>query len=120
MGNNSRRRFPHGRHATGDKTPAPQGGANGSLKKNRSSKLKLQDTGEIPEQSVRLLLDLDPAGNGGVSAGPATSRALTFLAHQWDDNWNPAAGIDNLNNDKYFLFHPFPQRTAVMEIHYMQ
>ena len=29
-------------------------------------------------------------------------------------------GIDNLNNDKYFLFHPFPQRTLVMEIHYAQ
>ena len=24
-------------------------------------------------------------------------------------------GIDNLNNDKYFLFHPFPQRTYVVQ-----
>ena len=40
--------------------------------------------------------------------------------YQWDDNWSLAAGIDNLNNDKYFLFHPFPQRTFVMEIHYAQ
>ena len=31
-----------------------------------------------------------------------------------------SAGVDNLNNDKYFLFHPFPQRTFVMEIHYAQ
>src|SRR5262249_13748255 len=35
-------------------------------------------------------------------------------------NWSAAVGIDNLNNDKYFLFHPFPQRTFVMEIHYAQ
>ncbi|HKU65395.1 MAG TPA: TonB-dependent receptor [Rhizomicrobium sp.] len=37
-----------------------------------------------------------------------------------DDNWNISAGVDNLNNDKYFLFHPFPQRTVVMEVHYQQ
>ena len=35
-----------------------------------------------------------------------------------DDNWAVSVGVDNLNNDKYFLFHPFPQRTFVMEIHY--
>ena len=37
-----------------------------------------------------------------------------------DENWTLSAGIDNLNNDKYFLFHPFPQRTFLMEIHYAQ
>ncbi len=37
-----------------------------------------------------------------------------------DDNWNVSIGVDNLNNDKYFLYHPFPQRTFVMEIHYAQ
>jgi iron complex outermembrane receptor protein len=37
-----------------------------------------------------------------------------------DENWNISVGVDNLNNDKYFLFHPFPQRTLVMEIHYAQ
>jgi iron complex outermembrane receptor protein len=37
-----------------------------------------------------------------------------------DDNWTLSAGIDNLNNDKYFLFHPFPQRTFVMQVHYAQ
>jgi iron complex outermembrane receptor protein len=35
-----------------------------------------------------------------------------------DDNWTLSAGVDNLNNDKYFLFHPFPQRTFVMEVNY--
>ena len=40
--------------------------------------------------------------------------------YQWDENWSIAAGIDNLNDDKYFLFHPFPQRTFVLEVHYAQ
>jgi iron complex outermembrane receptor protein len=40
--------------------------------------------------------------------------------YRLDENWNISVGIDNLNNDKYFLFHPFPQRTLVMEIHYAQ
>jgi len=37
-----------------------------------------------------------------------------------DENWSLSLGVDNLNNDKYFLFHPFPQRSLVMEIHYRQ
>jgi len=40
------------------------------------------------------------------------------LQYQIDDNSTASFGIDNLNNDKYFLYHPFPQRTFVMEIHY--
>jgi iron complex outermembrane receptor protein len=44
----------------------------------------------------------------------------TRVHYQMDDNWSLAAGIDNINNDKYFLFHPFPQRTFVVEIHYAQ
>jgi iron complex outermembrane receptor protein len=42
----------------------------------------------------------------------------TRARYKLDDNWNISVGVDNLNNDKYFLFHPFPQRTVVMEIHY--
>jgi iron complex outermembrane receptor protein len=40
--------------------------------------------------------------------------------YKFNENWNVSVGVDNLNNDKYFLFHPFPQRTFVMEIHYAQ
>lgn len=29
------------------------------------------------------------------------------------------AGIDNLNGRRYFLFHPFPQRTAVADLKYL-
>lgn len=38
------------------------------------------------------------------------------ISHQLDAHWSAALGVDNLNNRKYFLFHPFPQRTAFAEI----
>jgi iron complex outermembrane receptor protein len=34
------------------------------------------------------------------------------------DHWSAALGADNLLNRKYFLFHPFPQRTVVTEVKY--
>ncbi len=42
------------------------------------------------------------------------------IRYKVDQNWNLSFGVDNLNNDKYFIFHPFPQRTLVMEVHYAQ
>ncbi|MGI4901582.1 MAG: TonB-dependent receptor [Janthinobacterium lividum] len=38
--------------------------------------------------------------------------------YQHDRHWSVAAGIDNLNNQKYFLYHPFPQRTFFAELKY--
>ena len=29
-----------------------------------------------------------------------------------------AIGVDNVNNDRYFLFHPFPQRSVTAELHW--
>ncbi|MFC0401094.1 TonB-dependent receptor [Paraburkholderia rhizosphaerae] len=37
---------------------------------------------------------------------------------QLDKHWGAALGVDNLNNRKYFLFHPFPQRTFYAELRY--
>ncbi len=31
------------------------------------------------------------------------------------EHWTLAIGVDNVGNDKYFLFHPFPQRTVFAE-----
>jgi iron complex outermembrane receptor protein len=42
------------------------------------------------------------------------------VRYKLDQNWNLSVGVDNLGNDKYFLYHPFPQRTFVMEVHYAQ
>ncbi|MBU6371491.1 MAG: TonB-dependent receptor [Alphaproteobacteria bacterium] len=33
-------------------------------------------------------------------------------------NWTAALGVENLNNNNYYLFHPFPQRTATAELKY--
>ncbi len=38
--------------------------------------------------------------------------------YRFDRHWSGALGIDNLNNRKYFLFHPFPQRTLYAELKY--
>lgn len=39
-------------------------------------------------------------------------------SYQLNHNWSAAAGIDNLNNSKYFLYHPFPERTFYAEVKY--
>jgi iron complex outermembrane receptor protein len=38
------------------------------------------------------------------------------VRYQLAKQWSAALGIDNLNNRKYFLFHPFPQRTVLAEL----
>jgi iron complex outermembrane receptor protein len=40
----------------------------------------------------------------------------TRVNYQFDPKTRAALGIDNLNNKKYYLFHPFPQRTIVAEL----
>ena len=38
------------------------------------------------------------------------------LLYRFDRQWSAALGIDNLNNDKYWNFHPYPQRTYSAEL----
>ncbi|HTP61850.1 MAG TPA: TonB-dependent receptor [Burkholderiales bacterium] len=38
------------------------------------------------------------------------------LNYNFDRQTRASIGVDNLNNQKYFLFHPFPQRTAFAEL----
>jgi len=35
-----------------------------------------------------------------------------------DQNWTASLGINNLNNERYFLFHPFTQRTVIADLKY--
>ncbi|KQP22729.1 TonB-dependent receptor [Pseudorhodoferax sp. Leaf267] len=47
------------------------------------------------------------------------SRYLTLdlrLRWQIDKQWSAAFGIDNLNNQQYWAFHPYPQRTYSAEL----
>jgi iron complex outermembrane receptor protein len=34
-------------------------------------------------------------------------------SYKFTNNWSASFGVDNLLNRKYFLFHPFPQRTLI-------
>jgi iron complex outermembrane receptor protein len=40
------------------------------------------------------------------------------ISYRLSERWSIAVGGDNLNNEKYFLFHPFPQRTLFTELNY--
>jgi iron complex outermembrane recepter protein len=42
----------------------------------------------------------------------------TKLNYRVNDNWSASGGIDNLLDRKYFLFHPFPQRTFIAGLKY--
>jgi iron complex outermembrane receptor protein len=38
--------------------------------------------------------------------------------YKLNQQWALSAGIDNLNNAKYWAFHPYPQRTFITELKY--
>ncbi|GGY86623.1 TonB-dependent receptor [Pseudoduganella plicata] len=38
------------------------------------------------------------------------------LRYRFDAHWSGALGIDNLNGEKYWAFHPYTQRTLVAEL----
>jgi len=38
------------------------------------------------------------------------------LRYRFDAHWSGAIGIDNLNGEKYWAFHPYTQRTVVAEL----
>jgi iron complex outermembrane receptor protein len=38
------------------------------------------------------------------------------LRYQFDRQWSAALGIDNLNNAKYWNFHPYPNRSYNVEV----
>jgi iron complex outermembrane receptor protein len=40
------------------------------------------------------------------------------VRYQWHKQWSAALGLENLNNQKYYLFHPFPQRTFIAELRF--
>jgi iron complex outermembrane receptor protein len=40
----------------------------------------------------------------------------TRVRYRFDERLSAALGVDNLNDRKYFLFHPFPQRTYVADV----
>ncbi|HEY1151138.1 MAG TPA: TonB-dependent receptor [Pseudoduganella sp.] len=40
------------------------------------------------------------------------------VRYRFDRNWSASIGVDNLNNRKYWAFHPYTQRTVSAELKY--
>ena len=40
------------------------------------------------------------------------------LRYRFDRQWSAAVGVDNLNNQTYWAFHPYPQRTLYAELRF--
>ena len=40
------------------------------------------------------------------------------LRYRFDKQWSAALGVDNLNNEQYWNFHPYPTRTVVGELRF--
>jgi len=38
--------------------------------------------------------------------------------YRLNDHADVSVGVDNLSNDKYFLFHPFPQRSYFAQVNW--
>lgn len=57
--------------------------------------------------------------NGFTYTGVSSYLVLDArLRHQLREGWTAAIGIDNLGNKKYWAFHPYPQRTLVVELQF--
>ena len=59
--------------------------------------------------------DINPATYQGFESYFVADARVQY---RFGRQWSGALGIDNLNNRKYFLFHPFPQRTLYAELKY--
>ena len=55
--------------------------------------------------------------NGHTYTGFESFTVADLRVHyQFSRHWSVAAGVDNLNNRNYYLYHPFPQRTLFTEL----
>ena len=85
----------------------------------RATHLTLTLSGHYSDRSYGTIDNSDPVS----TTFTGFSQFMTLDArarYQLDDNWSIAAGVDNIINDQYWEYHPFPQRTFVVEIHYAQ
>ena len=48
----------------------------------------------------------------------SSSSPTCALRYRFDRHWSAAVGIDNLNNYRYWNFHPYPQRTYNAELRF--
>ncbi|MBO9514620.1 MAG: TonB-dependent receptor [Variovorax sp.] len=70
--------------------------------------------------SGRQYSNLDNSDVNGNAYFGASAYFTVDLRVRWqiDRRWSAAFGIDNANNDQYWNFHPYPQRTYSAELRY--
>lgn len=63
---------------------------------------------------------LDNSDSKGFAYQGFSRYFVTDLRLQWriDRQWRASVGIDNLTNEKYWAFHPYPQRTFHAELRF--
>ncbi len=68
--------------------------------------------------SGRQYRTLDNADVNGYAYMGVSRFAVADLRvlYRFDKQWSAAFGIDNLNNDHYWNFHPYPQRSYTLEL----
>ncbi len=59
----------------------------------------------------------DPVGEAYTGFSPYLV-ADARVHYRVNRQWSVALGVDNLNNESYWAFHPYPQRTAVAELRF--
>ena len=80
-------------------------------------KLTLSAAARFASRNYANLANDDTVGNtyqGFYRYFVVDARAVYRLT----DKVDVSVGVDNLNNDKYFLFHPFPQRSVTAQVNW--
>ena len=57
--------------------------------------------------------DINPATYAGFERYFVADARVHYKVNK---QWSASVGVDNLNNRKYFWFHPFPQRTLLADV----
>jgi iron complex outermembrane receptor protein len=93
----------------------PKWRASGVATYRASDKLAVTFAARYSGRQYSTLDNSDPNGFAyqGASKYFTTDLRATYRI---DKQWSVAFGIDNLNNYKYWNFHPYPQRTLVAEL----
>jgi iron complex outermembrane receptor protein len=66
-------------------------------------------------KQYRTLNNADDNGYAYMGVSPYTTADVR-LRYRITKQWHAAFGVDNLNNDKYWNFHPYPQRSYTAEL----
>jgi iron complex outermembrane recepter protein len=55
--------------------------------------------------------------NGDTYGGVSKFFVMDVKAnYKFAKNWTASVGVDNLNNDKSYVYHPYPQRTGYLQV----